>query len=127
MRAGDEFEALVRYFQESFGLSAEAARIAAAGREGLVTEDGFDSLVANFRALGLSEDAARTAAVGRDGSEVSARRHALAAARLTASGVRRMEADENERRVIRDRLNDLAEQLAQLRETLDAASDADLA
>ena len=127
MRAGDEFEALVRSFQESFGLSAEAARIAAADREGLVTEDGFDSLVANFRALGLSEDAARTAAVGRDGSEVSARRHALAAARLTASGVRRMEADENERRVIRDRLNDLAEQLAHLRETLDAASDADLA
>ena len=54
-------------FREFFGLSREAASIAALGRDPEPSADPHDRTVAAFRGLGLSESAAEIAADGRDG------------------------------------------------------------
>lgn len=85
-----ERERLREAFQRR-GLSAEAARIAAAGRDGgePAAADPFDRLVESFRRRGMSAEAARIAAMGRGGwteSEVRARmREAAAVADVEAA------------------------------------------
>jgi hypothetical protein len=54
-------------FREFFGLSREAASIAALGRDPEPSADPRERTVAAFRELGLSEGAAEIAADGRDG------------------------------------------------------------
>ncbi|MFI7044746.1 hypothetical protein [Streptosporangium sandarakinum] len=64
------------------GMSPEAARIAARGREGDVPPaDPFDALVEAFQRCGLSPEAARIAAIGRDSTEAEARQEMHEAAR----------------------------------------------
>ena len=112
MTVGDEFEALVRSFQESCGLSAEPGRVAARGRGGPVTE--------SFKALGSSDQAARTAAIGRGGSELSARRRgegSRAPGRRAGGEIR-----EADRKADRAALGELGRQIEAMSEVLRAPS-----
>jgi hypothetical protein len=66
---------------EAHGLSPEAARTAAQGRDGGAVGGPFDELVSFYEARGLSPAAARAAAIGRDGTETEARQRFAEAAK----------------------------------------------